>query len=45
MSENIKLEFRNIITELKNTLERINNRLGDIEKCMRPGDRIVEITK
>lgn len=45
MLENIKLDFRNIITELKNTLERINNRLGDIKQTWRQNSRNHQISK
>ena len=46
MLENIKLDFRNIITELKNTLQVINSRLADTEEGIHDlEDRIMEITQ
>lgn len=38
-------EQKNIITELKNTLERINNRLGDIKETWRQNSRNHQISK
>ena len=44
--ENMKknqLKMKNIITEIKNTLETMNSRVGDTEKCISDlKDRIME---
>ena len=38
-----KLKMKNIITEIKNTLETMNSRVGDTEKCISDlKDRIME---
>ena len=39
-------ELKNTITEMKNTLEGINSRLGDTKECIRDLEgRIMEITQ
>ena len=47
--ENIKKnqsELKNIVIEMKNTLEGVNSRLGKTEECISdPEDRIMEITQ
>ena len=41
-----KSELKNIITEMKNTLEGINNRLNDTDGCIRHlEDRIMKNTQ